>query len=378
VLSGQEGRLRRRSVALLVSPSRAVPRYAAFFNGLLGVFLVMSLCACGAPTGIDAYGDREQSPTALGAELLSDASTARAALEAGDPAKARAILESLCAKAPHDLGLAAMLQESELVAGEDPSALRARYLALARERDDADSLVLAARLESTAAEARSMLERAAARDPKNAWPRYGLAFVQAREGLWGEAQAHLKQALAIDPAHLPSRRLEAALLARDGKFEAARTSYSAWLEASKTDPRVDPSARVAAELDLALVELEMGEAKAARARLAALPEASDATGVAGRRLCLIAATEQTLGHPELAFDAAKRAEAADPHGALAMVQQALLNDQWLHDPAAARAAWQRVLGGARTSGDLSDLIQSMRARVVLERLDQPPAPQGRP
>ncbi|MEO6708644.1 MAG: hypothetical protein ABIP42_03655, partial [Planctomycetota bacterium] len=100
----------------------------------LGVLVGLGLGACGAPSGIDAYGDREHSPTALEAVLLPDASTARAALEAGDPAKARGILEGLCAKAPHDLGLAAMLQESELAAGEDPSALRARYLALARER----------------------------------------------------------------------------------------------------------------------------------------------------------------------------------------------------------------------------------------------------
>ena len=35
MLGGQTGRLRCRSVALLVSPSRAVPRYGAFFNGLL-------------------------------------------------------------------------------------------------------------------------------------------------------------------------------------------------------------------------------------------------------------------------------------------------------------------------------------------------------
>jgi hypothetical protein len=36
MLGDQEGRLRGRSVALLVSPSRAVPPYGAFFNGLLG------------------------------------------------------------------------------------------------------------------------------------------------------------------------------------------------------------------------------------------------------------------------------------------------------------------------------------------------------
>lgn len=347
-------------------------------NSTSAALLLVGLAACGSPRGIGTYGDRELSPTALEVTMLPDANTARAALNAGDASGARSILERLCAKAPHDLGLAAMLQDSELAAGEDPAALRTRYLSLARERDDMESLVLAARLEGTDSEARSMLERAATRDPKSAWAQYGLAFVQAREGLWSEAQAHLKKALELDRAHLPARRLEAALLARDGKFEDASIAYSAWLEASKYDPRVDPEARVAAELDLALVELESGHPKAARTRLAALPEAEDATGVAGRRLCLIAATEQTLGHPELALAAAQRAEALDPPSALPMVQQALLYGHWLNNPEAARAAWGRVLSGARTSGDLGNLIQSMRARVVLERLDQAAAPRGTP
>jgi tetratricopeptide (TPR) repeat protein len=345
---------------------------------LLFALVAGVLSACGAPRGIEAYGNRERSPTALAAALVEEANLARAALDSGDASSARSRLADLCIKAPHDLGLAAMLQDAELAAGEDPSALRARYLALARERDDADSLVLAARLEPTPAEARSILERAVDRDPKHAWARYGLAFVQARDGAWGEAKVHLKQALELDRAHLPARRLEAALLARDGKFDDARTAYSAWLEASRTDPRVDPQARLAAELDLALVELESGRVKAARARLAAMPESPDATGVAGRRLCLIAATEQALGHPQLAYSAAQEAEAVDPRSALPMVQQALLNGQTLNDPAAARAAWERVLSGARSSGDLGDLIQSMRARVVLERLDQAAALRGSP
>lgn len=335
---------------------------------------LFALAACGAPRGLDAYGDRKLSPTALEVALVPEAVTARAAMESGDLAAALEILERACAKAPHDLGLASMLQDAELAA-QDPAAVRSHYLARAREFDDADSLVLAARLESSAAEARSMLERAAARDPKNAWAHYGLAFVKARDGFWGEAQEELKQALALDPAHLSARRLEAALLARDGKFEDARIAYTAWLEASKDDPRTDPRTRVAAELDLALVELESGRPKDARARLALLPESSDATGDAGRRLCLIAATEQTLEHPDLALAAARSAEASDPGSALPMVQQALLNSQWLNDPAAARAAWGRVLSGARDSGDLGNLIQSMRARVVLERLEQA-APAG--
>lgn len=331
--------------------------------------LVGALCAaCGAPTGLDAYGDRQRSPSALEPVLLPDASTARAALVAGDAASARGILEELCARAPDDMGLAMMLQEADLAAGEDLQALRARYLALARDRDDAAAWVLAARLESTPSEARALLERAVRMDPESVWPPYGLAFVEARDGSWGVAMQHLKRALELDPAHLPARRLEAALLARDGKYEPARVAYRAWLEASKSDPRVDPESRVEAQLDLAIVELESGEPRAARSLLEALPADSDASGTAGRRLCLIAATEQSLGHSEAALDAARRAEQVAPAAPLPKVQQALLQEQWLKDPVAAKAAWERVLSEARTSGDLYDLIQSMRARVVLERL----------
>ncbi len=335
----------------------------------LAALLGIGFAACGTPSGIKAYGDREHSPTALATALLPDVVTARAALDAGDAIGARRILEELCGRAPADLGLAIMLQEAELSAGEDLQALRARYLALAREKEDANAWVLAARLEATPAEARALLERATRLDPKNVWARYAQAFVEARDGSWGEAQVHLKHALELDPAHLPARRLEAALLARDGKFEAAQVAYNAWLEASRNDPRVDPGSRVATQLDLAIVELESGQPRAARTRLAALPLGSDATGIAGRRLCIIAATEQSLGHSELALAAAREAEAVAPQLVLPKVQQALLHEQWLKDPDAAKAAWGRVLSEARTSGDLSDLIQSMRARVVLERLD---------
>lgn len=333
------------------------------------------LAACGAPTGLEAYGDRARAPSALDARLAPDVHEARAALDSGDAGGARRILEDLSQASPADLGLAVMLQDAELAAGEDPAALRARYLALARDTDDPKVLLLAARLERSAGEARAMLERAARLAPTSAWPRYALAFVQAREGLWGEAQSHLRKALDLDPAHLPARWLEAALLARDGKFGPAKIAYEAWLEASRDDPRVDPAARVAAELDLAIVELESGEARAARARLASLPDSDPGQTSAARRLCLIAAAEHALGRPDLANDAASRAEVAAPAMTLPKVQQALLQAQWLKDPEAARAAWGRVLSEARTSGDLSDLIQSMRARVVLERLDAAVAPQ---
>jgi tetratricopeptide (TPR) repeat protein len=246
---------------------------------------------------------------------------------------------------------------------------------LARERDDAAAWLLAARLERTPAESRAMLERALRKDADSAWVNYGLAFVQSRDGNWSEAQTYLKRALELDPAHLPARRLEAALLARDGKFDAAREAFGAWLEISRSDPRIEPRLRLAAELDLALVDVQSGHSRAARARLIALADTEGSAGDAGRRLCLLAAAEQGLGKPERALEAARAAESADPSSALPRVQQALIHEQWLQDPEAAKAAWGRVLSEAQSGGDLGDLIQGMRARVVLERLDAAPAPQ---
>jgi len=345
----------------------------------LRLALCASLAGCGSPGGIDDYGDLRESATALEPQLLPDARAARAALDSGDAALGRALLAELCSRAPADLGLAVMLQDAELAAGEDPVLQRARYLDRARERDDPHSLILAARLERAPAEARSMLERALRSDPANPWASYGLAHVQARDGSWREAQQHLVRALEADPAHLPARRLQAALLARDGKFDDAHNAYSLWLEISREDPRIDPRSRLVAELDLALVEVQSDRSRAARARLLALAQWTGPAGAEGRRLCLLAAAEQDLDRPERALEAARGAEAADPASALPRVQQALLHEQWLEDPEAARAAWERVLSEARSGGDLSDLIQSMRARVVLERLDaEPPAPAATP
>ncbi|MBK8178426.1 MAG: hypothetical protein IPK67_05920 [Planctomycetes bacterium] len=331
--------------------------------------LALLLAACGSSGGLDAYGNRETAPSALPVPVRDDARAARAALNGGDAAGARSILERACERAPGDLGLAVMLQEAELAAGEEPQALRARYGELARQRNDARSWVLAARLEPDGAPAREALDRALSLDPGCAWALYGRAFHEAREGEWTEAQKLLAQALSLDAALLPARRLEAALFARDGKYEQAQEAFEAWLEAAQDDPRVDPALRVATVLDLALVDLESGSPRAARDRLASLTDGPADAASLGRRLCVLAAVEQALGHSELALEAAQAAERASPDSPLAKVQQALLHEQWLGDPVAAKEAWQRVLGEARTSGDLTDLIQSMRARVVLERLE---------
>src|SRR5205085_4714798 len=86
------------------------------------------------------------------------------------------------------------------------------------------------------------------------------------------------------------------------------------------------------------------------------------------------------GDPQLALAAAEQAATLAPGELLPLVQQALLQELWMKDPAAADAAWTRVLALSKSSSDLSSMLERMRARVRLERhrrtLDAPAPPAG--
>jgi hypothetical protein len=51
------------------------------------------------------------------------------------------------------------------------------------------------------------------------------------------------------------------------------------------------------------------------------------------------------------------------------VQQALLYDEWLDDPVRAEAAWRRVLAIARSSSELTSVLERTRAGVRIERFE---------
>jgi hypothetical protein len=82
---------------------------------------------------------------------------------------------------------------------------------------------------------------------------------------------------------------------------------------------------------------------------------------------LLAAVELALGRSEQALTAARDAEAREAGALLPLVQQALLQEHALDDPAAARQAWERVLAVSSGGGDMNALILGLRARVALER-----------
>src|SRR6185295_18200631 len=107
-----------------------------------------------------------------------------------------------------------------------------------------------------------------------------------------------------------------------------------------------------------------GELKTAKSLLADL----EGVPVDPARLRMIeAGAQQELGDASAALAAARQAELAKPDEILPIVQQALLHELWLGDPAAAEADWARALELSRTDAALGSLLERVRARVRLER-----------
>ena len=318
-------------------------------------------------------------------EAVAPLVLARAHLEAGELGPARAILADLSGRFPGAMAIGVMAQEAELGGASDERRAEITLAAAerARERPDVTSLLLAARLEPDPDRARESIERALEIDPDSAWAHYALAHLEARSGNWAQAQKSLARALDLEPGHLRARRLEAALLERDGKREQAIAAYRGWLAASDSHPLVDGSARTLARLDLAQLYLLEGREGDA---LDVLEGLAGEESQAARRFAILAAVEQALGRPERAIEAAREAQLRDPEDPLPLVQQALLEEHWLENPERAREAWRRVLEVARERSDLSALILSLRARVALERSQEsgeaspgdaePPAPRS--
>jgi tetratricopeptide (TPR) repeat protein len=282
---------------------------------------------------------------------------------------ARNRISVLCRKRPESVGLGVLLQEVQIRLGRSPDELRVDYrLRAAREGESPASLVLAARLEEDVQAAQALLVRALELDPLHVWAFYGMAHLFAVQGRWDEAGQWIDRALAIDPGHLPSRRLEAAMLTRSGARAEAAAALERWLDQSQADALIDPRARTAAQLDLALLRVLNNDTKKARSLLLSM---ADDPHEPVRRLCILAGAEHAQGGFRAALEAAEAAEqavaSAGDESTLPMVQQAVLYDDALRDREAGRAAWERVVIGTGDRSDLSALIQTMRARIVLER-----------
>lgn len=338
---------------------------------------------------------------------------ARRSLEAGQPELAQPVLAELALQFPDNIVVGIWLQEVEIASipslaalppapqspaslpGAAPStpaleltaiqtgaspmaasgaglprdprldALRQRYRSAAEERPSVARFVLAARLEDDELAADLLLGRAQGIDPRCAWVHYARAWFAARANRWPEVKSEIAIAKEADPGHMPTRWLEAWMLARGGEVREAISVLEGWLDKARGDLRLDTRMVREAELDLALLSILVGDPQQAREILDGL---ADGEVDPGRKWTAIAPTEQALDHEREALAAAQRAETNAPGEILPVVQQALLYESWLGQPEAAEAAWTRALALARGSSDLGALLERVRARVHVERL----------
>jgi predicted Zn-dependent protease len=320
---------------------------------------------------------------------------ARRSQEAGHLDVARPILAELAREYPENLYVGIWLQELEVAAvleGAEPAtpsaapapparsapakaagslrdprldALRQRYRQEAEARPSVARWVLAARLESDDLAANLLLDRAQALDPRCAWTHYAKAWIAAGASRWPEVKAEIAAAKEADPGHMPTRWLDAWMLARGGGVREAISALQGWIEKADGDLRLDPRRVREAQVDLALLSVLDADPKRAREILEGL---GDGEVDPGRKWAAVAPTEQALDDEHEALAAAIRAEHAAPGEILPVVQQAILYESWLDDPGAAEAAWTRALALARGSSDLGALLERVRARVHVERL----------
>jgi len=306
--------------------------------------------------------------------------TLRAARTYYDEGKLQAaldILGPLARGAETNLELGFWLQDLEWelaqAQGASTADLIEAYEQSAESEPTPARLILAARLglETRGGQhALSLLQRALELDPDHPWIHYSLAQVllgeRQRADRWQAARTALARTLELDPSHLRGRHLEAWILAQEGDVARASTALERWLELTRGDPRVSNEVRLEAEVDLALMWVRLGHAAAAEALLSTHAGQRVART---RRLAALAVAQHEQGRIEQALDTARRAELADPGALLPVVQQALLYEQRGRDGDESRAhdRWALVVEAAANQGDLAGLLQSVRARVHLER-----------
>ena len=328
-------------------------------------------------------------------ELREQFFEVRQRMEARDFEGAWRQLAPLVESHDDNLELAIQLQEIELKLIESGTDVDPELAALGgaadpeetlrklyAERADRDAtvvrLVLAARVESDALAALNLLDQALALDPGCAWAHYGRAhaLLQLRnlQNRWSAVQEALAAALEADPSHLRGRRLQAWMLAQEGAVSEGAVALQTWLEQTRDDPRFSQEERREAELDLALLFILDGAPSKGRRLLEALE--GEPVG-RGRRLALLSVAEHALGDYVSALDAARRAEGALDDELLPVVQQAILYEYWLEDFEAADEEWCQIIERAKGRGDLAQVVQSFRARVILERREASKE-QGRP
>ncbi len=335
----------------------------------------LALSACASP--VAQWEPTWQSPGASTGPLAQEGlRTVRALADGEQWAEAIEVLVPLVGAAPENLDLGCLLQDLERAQraasgspGDGGESARASAVELAQREPTCARLVLVARL-FDGEQSLEWLDQALALDHENPWAHYARAQVLLGErllaGRWGLARAALDEALRLDPNHLRARHLEAWMFAQEGDVERAAEALEQWLENTSDDPRVGRVQRVEAEVDLAMMWVRLGLPEEAEELLETQAGESIARG---RRLAVLTVAQHEQGRLDDALDSARRAQLADPDALLPLVHQALVLGQrdLGGDHEGADDLWSQVVEAAALQKDLAGLLQSVRARMYLER-----------
>lgn len=372
--------------------ARVLPGILALL-GLLGL-----LGACGGSRTLEPFRADPGPYDRLNDEELEALRDAGALIAAGELENARRLLTSLSNESRGNLRIATFRQDVELmllaagsfvpglVLGQQNLDPRTRLLRLYEERAGEDpttaDLVLLARLTTDEADARALLDRALAQDPACVWAHYGVAWLHFRARRFAEADRAVAVAIGLDPGHLRTRRLEAALLARSGEVALAIEAHERWLEAAREEPWVDPNRIADVRVDLATMHVLGDDPGAALEAL----EGIEIEGLPRPALAeLVRATAlERLDRLGESLEATRRAAELAPGGVLPLVQRAILLGERLNDPVGEHAAWSAVLdlleergaaatgapeGGDPVAGEVAVLLVRLQARTRLARLE---------
>ncbi len=197
--------------------------------------LVSAAAACQSPIVARPF---EIAPAARASYDDALERRARSSRLGGDEARAEleAALQSAkaaLAAAPGDFRLAVLVQDLEF--DLDARAARERYVAEPASTAMVKTLAARALLPERSAEARELLLAACAEEPDLAWARYGLAFVERREGHAGAALADAERALRLDPTLVEALRLLADLYEDGGDRKRAIEAREKLIEVTAGD-----------------------------------------------------------------------------------------------------------------------------------------------
>jgi tetratricopeptide (TPR) repeat protein len=137
------------------------------------------------------------------------------------------------ARAPEDFRIAALEQDLEFAL--DARAARERGAALPKSTASEKTLAARALLPERTDEAHDLLLAACEQDPRFAWARYGLAFIERLQGRFDDALRDAERALELDPSLVEALRLLAELYESGGDREHAVRARELLIEVSGGD-----------------------------------------------------------------------------------------------------------------------------------------------